>query len=106
MGITSWAPAGIGGRAEPVEHGVWLDASHVRPLPGADYSHIPTRTISAAGKQSWTLQDLPHRPGTRLIHVIGCHPGTPLTLDQTLDALRQPRTVPCHTCKAATSLPT
>ncbi|KPI20844.1 hypothetical protein OV450_7750, partial [Actinobacteria bacterium OV450] len=54
-------------------------------------------------------RDLPHRPGhpgTRLIHVIGCQPGAaPITLDQALDALRQPRTVPCHTCKAATSLP-
>ncbi|MFD5514075.1 DUF6233 domain-containing protein [Streptomyces sp. NPDC127051] len=103
------APASGSGRAEPVEHAVWLDARHVRPLDGADYSRIPTRTIPAASRQAWTLQDLPHRPGypgARLIHVIGCHPGTPLTPDQALEALRQPRTVPCHTCKAATSLPT
>ncbi|MCX4546893.1 DUF6233 domain-containing protein [Streptomyces sp. NBC_01565] len=109
VGITCWAPAGNGGRAERVEHGVWLDACHVRPLDGADYSHIPTRTTTPDGLQAWTLQDLPHRPGypkARLIHVIGCHPGTPLTLDQALDALHQPRTTPCHTCEAATSLPT
>ncbi|WP_430625875.1 DUF6233 domain-containing protein [Streptomyces sp. NBC_01264] len=69
----------------------------------------PTRTMPAADGQAWTLQDLPHRPGhpgAHLIHIIGCHPGAALTLDQALDALRQPRTVPCHTCKAATSLPT
>ncbi|MEU2835003.1 hypothetical protein ABZ667_41340 [Streptomyces lavendulae] len=108
VGITIWAPVGDGGRARPVEHGVWLDARHVRPLPGADYSRIPTRTAPANGQQAWTFQDLPHRPGhpgTRLIHVIGCHPGAPLALGQALDALRQPRTVPCHTCNAATSLP-
>lgn len=109
VGITCWAPAS-NGRAEPAEQGVWLDARYVRPLPGADYSRIPTRTTPATSRQAWTLQDLPHRPGhpgTRLIHIIGCHPGaTPITLDQALDALQQPRTVPCHTCKAATSLPT
>ncbi|MFD5514153.1 DUF6233 domain-containing protein [Streptomyces sp. NPDC127051] len=109
VGIALW-DAGGSGRAKPVEHSVWLDACHVRPLDGADYSHIPTRATPAAGGQAWTLQGLPHRPGhpgTRLIHVIGCQPGAaPLTLDQALDALRQPRTVPCHTCKAATSLPT
>ncbi|GAA0699516.1 hypothetical protein GCM10010260_83560 [Streptomyces filipinensis] len=107
VGITCWA-AGSSGRAEPSEHSIWLDACHVRPLPGADYSRIPTRAVPAAGGQAWTLQDLPHRPGhagTRLIHVIGCHPGASITLDQALDALRQPRTVPCHTCKASTSLP-
>ncbi|MEV6576403.1 DUF6233 domain-containing protein [Streptomyces sp. NPDC051577] len=108
MGITIWADGG-GGRVEPVEHGVWLDARHASPLGGADYSHVSTRAASTARGQAWTLQDLPHRPGhprARLLHVIGCHPGTPLTLGQALDALRRPRTVACHICKAATSLPT
>lgn len=107
VGIACWAVGGSG-RAQPAEHSVWLDARHLRPLDGADYSRIPTRAIPAAGGQAWTLQALPHRPGypgSRLVHVIGCHPGTPLTLDQALEALRQPRTAPCYICKAATSLP-
>ncbi|MEU9298655.1 DUF6233 domain-containing protein [Streptomyces sp. NPDC048266] len=109
VGITGWA-AGSGGRAEPAEQSVWLDARHVRPLEGGDYSQIPTLvTPTADGRQAWTVQDLPHRPGhpgARLIHVIGCQPhATPLTLDQALDILRQPRTVPCRECHAATSLP-
>ncbi|MGW6413002.1 DUF6233 domain-containing protein [Streptomyces vinaceus] len=108
VGITSWASTGNGRCAEPVEHSVWLNARHVRPLPGADYSRVPTRTTPANGQQAWTLQDLPHRPGypgSRLIHVIGCHPGAPLALDEALEALRQPRTVPCYACRAATSFP-
>ncbi|MER7577943.1 DUF6233 domain-containing protein [Streptomyces sp. NPDC126514] len=109
VGITCWA-VGSRGRTEPAEQRVWLDARHVRPLEGGDYSRIPTlATPTADGRQAWTVQDLPHRPGhpgARLIHVIGCQPhGTPLTLDQALDLLRQPRTVPCRECNAATSLP-
>ncbi|MFD3937831.1 DUF6233 domain-containing protein [Streptomyces sp. NPDC058611] len=55
------------------------------------------------------MQQLPHRPGhpgATLIHLIGCQPGgTPLDLDQTLDALKQPRAVTCRECNAASSLP-
>ncbi|MEU9418380.1 hypothetical protein [Streptomyces sp. NPDC048272] len=55
------------------------------------------------------MQQLPHRPGhpgATLIHVIGCQPGgTPLDLDQTLGALKQPRAVTCRECNAASSLP-
>ncbi|MFI1565262.1 DUF6233 domain-containing protein [Streptomyces sp. NPDC020490] len=110
VGITGWA-VGSSGRTEPAEQSVWLDARHVRPLEGGDYSRIPTlATPTADGRQAWTVQDLPHRPGhpgARLIHVIGCQPhATPITLDQALDILRQPRTVPCLECNAATSLPT
>ncbi|WP_159395875.1 DUF6233 domain-containing protein [Streptomyces sp. 3211] len=108
VGITCWT-AGSGGRAEPAEHGVWLDARHVRPLDGGDYSRIPNRTTPDVGRQAWTVQELPHRPGhpgARLVHVIGCQLGaTPITLDQALDILRQPRTVTCRECNAATSLP-
>ncbi len=109
VGITGWA-AGSSGRAERVEQVVWLDACHVRPLAGGDYRDVPTRTTPAdGGRQAWTVQDLPHRPGhpgARLIHVIGCQPhATPITLGQALDILRQPRTVTCRECRAATSLP-
>ncbi|MFI0206897.1 DUF6233 domain-containing protein [Streptomyces sp. NPDC016734] len=101
-----WAP-GSSGRVEPVEQDVWLDACHVRPLVGGDYRHVPTQ--ADGGRQAWTVQDLPHRlghPGARLIHVIGCQPhAAPITLDQALDILRQPRTVTCRECNAATSLP-
>lgn len=91
----------------------WEPATCV-PLEGGDYSRVPTRPAStpaafAAGRQAWTVQQLPHRPGhpgATLIHVIGCQPGgTPLDLDQTLDALKQPRAVTCRECKAASSLP-
>ncbi|WP_420082962.1 DUF6233 domain-containing protein (plasmid) [Streptomyces sp. JL4002] len=109
VGITCWTTDGSG-RTQPAEQSVWLDARHVRPLEGADYSRIPTHTAPADGRQAWTVQDLPHRPGhpgARLIHVIGCQPhATPITLEQALDILRQPRTVPCHECNATTSLPT
>lgn len=108
VGITIWAP-GSSVHPEPVEHGVWLDACHVRPLEGGDYSSIPTRTSNSSSRQAWTVQELPHRPGhpgAHLLHVVGCQPGaTPITLDQALDALRQPRTVPCRECNAASSLP-
>ncbi|MFD9360073.1 DUF6233 domain-containing protein [Streptomyces sp. NPDC060031] len=112
VAITIWT-AGNSGRQEPVEHTVWLDASHVRPIEGGDYSTVPTRPTTpashrAAARQAWTIQNLPHRPGhpgARLIHVIGCQPGVPIGLDQALDALQQPRTVPCLQCKAASSLP-
>ncbi|MCX4784224.1 DUF6233 domain-containing protein [Streptomyces sp. NBC_01264] len=111
VAITLWQ-AGNGGRQEPVEHNVWLDAIHVRPIEGGDYSTVPTRPAAPAGdggaRPSWTIQNLPHRPGhpgARLVHVIGCQPGAPIDLDQALDALQQPRTVPCLQCKAATSLP-
>ncbi|WP_327388051.1 DUF6233 domain-containing protein [Streptomyces sp. NBC_01207] len=86
----------------------------MRPLEGGDYSRVPTRQAStpaafAGGQQAWTVQQLPHRPGhpgATLIHVIGCQPGgTPLGLDQTLDALKQPRAVTCRECNAASSLP-
>ncbi|MFF2205193.1 DUF6233 domain-containing protein [Streptomyces sp. NPDC058145] len=110
VGITCWA-VGSSGRTERAEQSVWLDARHVRPLEGGDYSRIPTlATPTADGRQAWTVQDLPHRPGhpgARLIHVIGCQPhAAPITLDQALEILRQPRTVPCRECNAATSLPT
>ncbi|WP_420716593.1 DUF6233 domain-containing protein [Streptomyces sp. H27-H1] len=94
-----------------MEHSVWLDADHVRPLEGGDYSAVPTRPAAPAGRarQAWTVQNLPHRPGypgARLVHVIGCQPGgAPIDLDQALDALHQPRTVPCRECNAASSLP-
>ncbi|MEU1307774.1 DUF6233 domain-containing protein [Streptomyces cinnamoneus] len=108
VGITIWAP-GSSVHPEPVEHGVWLDACHVRPLEGGDYSSVPTRTSNSSRRQAWTVQELPHRPGhpgAHLLHVVGCQPGaTPITLDQALDALRQPRTVPCRECNAASSLP-
>ncbi|MGW2583882.1 DUF6233 domain-containing protein [Streptomyces virginiae] len=109
MGITCWA-VGSSGRAVPEEQSVWLDARHVRPLEGGDYSRIPTLATPAAdGRWAWTVQDLPHRPGhpgARLIHVFGCdRHATPLTLDQALEILRQPRTVPCRECAAATSFP-
>ncbi|MYU00284.1 MULTISPECIES: DUF6233 domain-containing protein [unclassified Streptomyces] len=109
VGITGWT-VGSNGRTEPTEQRVWLEARYVRPLEGGDYSRIPTLVAPAAdGRQAWTVQDLPHRPGhpgARLIHVIGCQPhATPLTLGQALDLLRQPRTVPCRECHAATSLP-
>ena len=111
VGVTIW---GTGGDSAPtpVEHLVWLEAEQVRPVEGVDYSRIPTRSPApyTAGRQAWTVQQLPHRPGhpgAAVVHVIGCQPGgTPLDLDQALDALRQPRTVPCHECRAATSLPT
>ena len=68
-----------------------------------------TPTGFVGGRQAWTVQQLPHRPGhpgATLIHVIGCQPGgTPLDLDQTLDALKQPRAVTCRECNAASSLP-
>ncbi|WP_222946974.1 DUF6233 domain-containing protein [Streptomyces sp. TRM49041] len=110
MGITCWA-VGSSGRTKPAEQSVWLDARHVRPLEGGDYSRIPTlATPTTDGRQAWTVQDLPHRPGhpgARLIHVIGCQPhAAPITLDQALDILRQPRAVTCRECHAATSLPT
>ncbi|WP_331718644.1 hypothetical protein OG985_49650 (plasmid) [Streptomyces sp. NBC_00289] len=113
VGITVWG-TGNGGRPEPVEHRVWLGADHVRPLESGDYSRVPTRPAGtpaafAAGRQAWTVQQLPHRPGhpgATLIHVIGCQPGgIPLDLDQTLDALKQPRAVTCRECNAASSLP-
>ncbi|MFD3760469.1 DUF6233 domain-containing protein [Streptomyces sp. NPDC058622] len=113
IGVTVWG-TGAGGRPESVEHRVWLGADHVRPLEGGDYSRVPTRQTStpaafAGGRQAWTVQQLPHRPGhpgATLVHVIGCQPGgTPLDLDQTLDALKQPRTVTCRECNAASSLP-
>ncbi|MFD3808388.1 DUF6233 domain-containing protein [Streptomyces sp. NPDC058619] len=113
VGVTVWG-TGSGGRPEPVEHRVWLGASHVRPLEGGDYSMVPTRPAGtpaafSAGRQAWTVQQLPHRPGhpgATLIHVIGCHPGgIPLDLDQILDALKQPRAVTCRECNAASSLP-
>lgn len=111
VAITLWT-AGTDGRQEPAEHAVWLDADHVRPIEGGDYSTVPTRPPAPAGRgaarQAWTIQNLPHRPGhpgARLIHIIGCQPGAPIDLDQAIDALRQPRTVPCLQCKAATSLP-
>ncbi len=109
VGITCWA-VGSSGRTEPAEQSVWLDARHVRPLEGGDYSRIPTLATPTGGRQAWTVQDLPHRPGhpkARLIHVIGCQPhAAPITLDQALDILRQPRAVTCRECHAATSLPT
>uniref|UniRef100_UPI003F491172 DUF6233 domain-containing protein n=1 Tax=Streptomyces sp. CA-141956 TaxID=3240051 RepID=UPI003F491172 len=109
VGITGWA-VGSSGRTVPEEQSVWLDARHVRPLEGGDYSRIPTLATPAAdGRQAWTVQDLPRRPGhpgARLIHVIGCDPhATPITLDQALEFLRQPRTVPCRECGATTSFP-
>ncbi|MFG3000203.1 DUF6233 domain-containing protein [Streptomyces sp. NPDC048340] len=111
VGISVWG-TGANGRLEPVEQRVWLDAGQVRPIPGGDYSTVPTRTVAPAGlpagRQAWTVQQLPHRPGypgASLLHVIGCQPGTPLDLDQALDALRQPRTVACRECDAASSLP-
>ncbi|MFD3760872.1 DUF6233 domain-containing protein [Streptomyces sp. NPDC058622] len=113
VGVTVWG-TGAGGRLESVEHRVWLGAGHVRPLEGGDYSRVPTRPASTpaalvGGRQAWTVQQLPHRPGhpgATLIHVIGCQPGgTPLDLDQTLDALKQPRAVTCRECNAASSLP-
>ncbi|MCJ0872555.1 NAD(P)H-binding protein [Streptomyces sp. AP-93] len=62
-----------------------------------------------AGVEHVVHTNLPHRPGhpgARLVHVIGCQPGgAPINLDQALDALQQPRTVPCLQCKTATSLP-
>lgn len=110
VAITLWTAAS-NGHQEPVEHTVWLDASHVRPIEGGDYSTVPTRSPAAAGlgvaRQAWTIQNLPHRPGhpgARLIHIIGCQPdGIPINLDQALDALQQPRTVPCHECNATSS---
>ncbi|MEU3281745.1 DUF6233 domain-containing protein [Streptomyces antibioticus] len=110
VAITIWG-TGSSGRQEPVERAVWLDASHVRPLEGGDYSAVPTRPAApvgrAAARQAWTVQNLPHRsghPGARLVHVNGCQPGaTPIDLDQALDALQQPRTVPCRECNAASS---
>ncbi|MFE9934427.1 DUF6233 domain-containing protein [Streptomyces sp. NPDC005533] len=111
VGISCWAPSEKEGCTEPAEHNVWLDARHVHPLQGGDYTRVPTRPATPAGhgRQAWTVQDLPHRPGhpaARLVHVIGCQPGaTPITLDQALGILRQPRTVTCRECHAATSLP-
>ncbi|MFF7183460.1 DUF6233 domain-containing protein [Streptomyces sp. NPDC008121] len=110
VGITCWA-VGSSGRTESAEQSVWLDARHVRPLEGGDYSRIPTvAALTTDERQAWTVQDLPHRPGhpgARLIHVIGCQPhAAPITLDQALDILRKPRTVTCRECHAATSLPT
>lgn len=110
VAITLWTAAS-NGHQEPVEHTVWLDASHVRPIEGGDYSTVPTRPPAAAGlgvaRQAWTIQNLPHRPGhpgARLIHIIGCQPGAiPINLDQALDALQQPRTVPCRECNATSS---
>ncbi|MFD5891265.1 DUF6233 domain-containing protein [Streptomyces sp. NPDC060334] len=113
VGVTVWG-TGSGGRPKPTEHRVWLGAGHVRPLEGGDYSGVPTRPAGtpaafAAGRQAWTVQQLPHRPGhpgATLIHVIGCQPGgTPLDLDQILDALEQPRAVTCRECNAASSFP-
>ncbi|WP_327417511.1 hypothetical protein [Streptomyces sp. NBC_01233] len=110
VAITIWTAASSG-HQEPVEHTVWLDAVHVRPIEGGDYSSVPTRAATPVGRgaarQAWTIQNLPHRPGhpgARLIHIIGCQPGVPIDLDQALEALLQPRTVPCLQCKAATSL--
>lgn len=111
VAITLWTAAS-NGHQEPVEHTVWLDAGHVRPIEGGDYSTVPTRPTPPAGhgtaRQAWTIQNLPHRPGhpgARLVHIIGCQPGVPIDLDQALEELQQPRTVPCLQCKAATSLP-
>ncbi|MFD9458558.1 DUF6233 domain-containing protein [Streptomyces sp. NPDC054904] len=113
VGVTVWETGSMG-RPESVEHRVWLGADYVRPLEGGDYSRVPTRPANtpaafAGGRQAWTVQQLPHRPGhpgATLIHVIGCQPGgTPLDLDQTLDALKQPRAVTCRECNAASSLP-
>ncbi|CAM5678938.1 hypothetical protein SAVIM338S_07268 [Streptomyces avidinii] len=110
VAITLWTAASSG-RQEPVEHAVCLDAGHVRPIEGGDYSTVPTRPAAAAGRggarQAWTIQNLPQRPGhhgARLIHIIGCQPGgVPINLDQALDALQQPRTVPCRECNATSS---
>ncbi|MFD3546057.1 DUF6233 domain-containing protein [Streptomyces sp. NPDC058655] len=86
----------------------------MRPLEGGDYSRVPTGQTNtpatfAGGRQAWTVQQLPHRPGhpgATLIHVIGCQPGgTPLDLDQIRDAFKQPRAVACRECNAASSLP-
>ncbi|MFI5868431.1 hypothetical protein [Streptomyces sp. NPDC051546] len=110
VAITLWTAAS-NGRQEPAEHTVWLDADHVRPIEGGNYSTVPTRPPAPAGgrgaRQAWTIQNLPHRPGypgARLIHIIGCQlDGIPINLDQALDALQQPRTVPCRECNATSS---
>ncbi|MEV6955508.1 DUF6233 domain-containing protein [Streptomyces sp. NPDC051183] len=82
------------------------------PDPGRRLQH----SADPDGRTRWSprrpggvaVQQLPHRPGypgASLLHVIGCQPGTPLDLDQALDALRQPRTAACRECDAASSLP-
>ncbi|MEY9988155.1 hypothetical protein ABIE67_000187 [Streptomyces sp. V4I8] len=64
VGITCWA-AGSSGRTEPAEQSVWLDARHVRPLEGGDYSRVPTlATPSVDGRQAWTVQDSLTAPAT------------------------------------------
>ncbi|KPI12502.1 hypothetical protein OV450_8397 [Actinobacteria bacterium OV450] len=73
-------PAGGSGRPEPVEHGVWLDAAACAPRRRR-LQHIP--------RHAWSTSSA----------------AAPITRDQGLGALRQPRTVPCHTCNASTSLP-
>ncbi|MFI5868069.1 hypothetical protein [Streptomyces sp. NPDC051546] len=39
VAIALWQAAS-GGRQEPVEHAVWLDAGHVRPIDGGDYGTV------------------------------------------------------------------
>ncbi|MFD9636913.1 DUF6233 domain-containing protein [Streptomyces violascens] len=108
------------GRVEPVVYRTWVEApAHVRPVKGASYDAVPTRTLPSAAPplpvsdpgrpRGWVLQRLPgHGPARGVLHAPDCTEAPrdvpTLSLNTALDTAEKPGTRLCTICSAAAEL--
>ncbi|MFZ3557150.1 DUF6233 domain-containing protein [Streptomyces sp. BH055] len=113
VGWAAWQNVGDQGDVRAAEYRVWLTTDEAHPIPGEDYSRVPTKRAGPAAppplpKWAFAVQRLTNRRGGTVgtvVHEYDCEdsPGGPTELDvtQALDALERPGARACQKCDAA-----